>query len=181
MAERLDRLEDALDEAVQTAPEPMRTVIAALQALRGIAQVSATTIVAELSQVSRFGRASATHELQRHGGQRALQRRPDAPRRHYQDRQCAPAAHRDRGGLGVPTPSGPEAALLKRQQPVSEEVKAIAWKAQHRLHARYRTLTARGKSKQQVVTAVGRELLGFIWAIGTTVETAAGRARPVAA
>ena len=32
-------------------------------------------------------------------------------------------------------------ALLKRQQPVSEEVKAIAWKAQHRLHARYRTLT----------------------------------------
>ena len=50
-------------------------------------------------------------------------------------------------------------ALLKRQQPVSEEVKAIAWKAQHRLHARYRTLTARGKSKQQVVTAVGRELL----------------------
>ena len=66
-------------------------------------------------------------------------------------------------------------------QPVSEEVKAIAWKAQHRLHARYRTLTARGKSKQQVVTAVGRELLGFIWAIGTTVETAAGRARPVAA
>ena len=57
----------------------------------------------------------------------------------------------------------------------------LAWKAQHRLHARYRTLTARGKSKQQVVTAIGRELLGFIWAIGTTVEAAAGRARPVAA
>ena len=72
-------------------------------------------------------------------------------------------------------------ALLKRQQPVSEEVKAIAWKAQHRLHARYRALTARGKSKQQVVTAVGRELLGFIWAIGRTVEAEAGRARPVAA
>ena len=72
-------------------------------------------------------------------------------------------------------------ALLKRQQPVSEEVKAIAWKAQHRLHSRYRTLTARGKSKQQVVTAVGRELLGFIWAIGTTVEAEAGRTRPVAA
>ena len=113
MAERLDRLEDALDEAVQTAPEPMRTVIEAARAYR----------------------------------------------------------HRRARGR----------ALLKRQQPVSEEVKAIAWKAQHRLHARYRTLTARGKSKQQVVTAVGRELLGFIWAIGMTVETAAGRARPVAA
>ncbi len=29
---------------------------------------------------------------------------------------------------------------------------------------------ARGKSKQQTVTAVGRELLGFIWAIGVHVE-----------
>ena len=106
MAARLDRLEDALDEAVQTAPAPMRAVIDALQALRGIAQVSAATIVAELGQVSRFGRP-ATDELQRHRAQRALQWRPDTPRRHHQDRQCAPATHRDRGGLGVPTPAGP--------------------------------------------------------------------------
>jgi hypothetical protein len=53
---------------------------------------------------------------------------------------------------------------------LSEEVKAIGWKAQLRLHARYRTLLGRGKCQQQVVTAVGRELLGFIWAIGVTVE-----------
>ena len=58
MAARLKRLEDALDEAVQTAPAPMRVVIDALQALRGIAHVSAATIVAELGQVSRFGRPS---------------------------------------------------------------------------------------------------------------------------
>jgi hypothetical protein len=68
-------------------------------------------------------------------------------------------------------------ALLKRQQRTSDEVNAIAWKAQHRLHRRYRTLTARGKSKQQVVTAIGRELLGFIWAIGTTAETVGTRVR----
>ena len=74
---RLTRLEAALDEAVQAAPAPMRAVIAALQALRGVAQVSAATIVAELGQVSRFGRPSATDELQRHGGQRAFQRCPD--------------------------------------------------------------------------------------------------------
>ena len=49
-------------------------------------------------------------------------------------------------------------------------MKAIAWKAQHRLHARYRRLLGRGKCQQQVVTAVGRELLGFIWAIGVAVE-----------
>ncbi len=52
------------------------------------------------------------------------------------------------------------AALRKRQASASEEVKAIAWKAQHRLHARYRHLMARGKCKQQTVTAVGRELIG---------------------
>jgi hypothetical protein len=49
-------------------------------------------------------------------------------------------------------------------------VKAIGWKAQLRLDARYRKLLGRGKIHQQVVTAVGRELLGFIWAIGVTVE-----------
>jgi len=60
--------------------------------------------------------------------------------------------------------------LRKRQATLPEDVKEIAWKAQHRLHARYRVLMARGKCKQQVVTAVGRELLGFIWAIGVAVE-----------
>ena len=73
------------------------------------------------------------------------------------------------------------ATLRKRQAPVDDEVKAIAWKAQHRLHARYRTLTAKGKTKQQAVTAVGRELLGFIWAIGVTVEAKGHHAQPAAA
>jgi hypothetical protein len=60
--------------------------------------------------------------------------------------------------------------LRKRQEGLCEEVKEIAWKAQHRLHKRYRTLSAAGKKKQKVITAVGRELLGFIWAIGVQVE-----------
>jgi hypothetical protein len=49
-------------------------------------------------------------------------------------------------------------------------VKEIAWKAQHRLHRRYRRLAERGMPHQKVVTAVGRELLGFIWAVGVHVE-----------
>jgi transposase len=64
------------------------------------------------------------------------------------------------------------ATLRKRQENVSEDVKQIAWKAQRRLHERYRTLLAKGKNKGVVVTAVGRELLGFMWAIGMKVETA---------
>jgi hypothetical protein len=72
-------------------------------------------------------------------------------------------------------------ALRKRQATLSAEVTEIAWKAQHRLHGRYRALTARGKCKQQAVTAIGRELLGFIWAIGVLVESETGRRQPIAA
>ena len=181
VAARLERLEDALDEAVQTAPAPMRVVIEALQALRGIAQVSAATIVAELGQVSRFGRPSqlmsysgtvpseySSGPRTRRGG---ITKTGNAHLRRIVMEAAWAYRHRPARGR----------ALLKRQQRTSDEVNAIAWKAQHRLHRRYRTLTARGKSKQQVVTAIGRELLGFIWAIGTTAETAAGPARGIAA
>src|ERR1700710_46492 len=54
---------------------------------------------------------------------------------------------------------------------ISEEAKEIAWKAQHRLHKRYLKLGAAGKDQRKIVTAVARELLGFIWAIGTRAET----------
>ena len=57
VAGRIDRLECAIDEAVKTAPLHMRAVIEALQALRGIALVSAVTIVAEVGELSRFERA----------------------------------------------------------------------------------------------------------------------------
>jgi hypothetical protein len=63
--------------------------------------------------------------------------------------------------------------LRKRQETISEETKEIAWKAQHRLHKRYMRLAAAGKDKRKIVTAVARELLGFIWAIGTRAERAA--------
>jgi transposase len=43
-------------------------------------------------------------------------------------------------------------------------------KAQHRLHKRYVALLNRGKPRTKVVTAVARELLGFIWALAVRVE-----------
>jgi transposase len=48
---------------------------------------------------------------------------------------------------------------------VPEAVREIAWKAQTRLCQRYRRMIARGKLKQVVVTAIARELAGFVWAI----------------
>jgi hypothetical protein len=44
-------------------------------------------------------------------------------------------------------------------------VREIAWKAQTRLSARYRHLVRKGKLKTVAVTAVARELSGFIWSI----------------
>ncbi len=51
-------------------------------------------------------------------------------------------------------------------------VRAIAWKAQCRLCARYRALIRRGKPKTVAITAVARELAGFIWAINRQLTTA---------
>lgn len=50
-------------------------------------------------------------------------------------------------------------------------VRAIAWKAQCRLCRRYRALTRTGKLKTVAVTAVARELAGFIWAISRELTT----------
>jgi hypothetical protein len=53
------------------------------------------------------------------------------------------------------------------------EIVRIAWKAQLRLHDRYRRLAATGKPKNVVITAIARELVGFIWAIGQRVAAPA--------
>ena len=66
--------------------------------------------------------------------------------------------------------------LRKRQEGVPDEIKEMAWKAQLRLHKRYARLAAAGKDQRKIVTAVGRELLGFIWAIGVRAEAAATHA-----
>jgi transposase len=180
-ADRIAQLERAIDGAVKTAPERMRTVIAALQALRGIAQLSAVTIVTEVGELSRFTKPrqlmgysgavaseDSTGERTRRGG---ITKTGNAHLRRVVIE--AAWAYRHRPGIG--------ATLRKRQATVEPEVKEIAWKAQHRLHARYRHLTGKGKCPQEVVTAVGRELLGFIWAIGVKVEAHAGHTPAAAA
>jgi hypothetical protein len=48
----------------------------------------------------------------------------------------------------------------------------LALLAQNRLHKRYMKLMAAGKDQRKVMTAVGRELMGFIWAIGVKAEAA---------
>lgn len=57
MRERVARLEQAIAEAVKLASPALQQVINDLQALRGIADISAVTIAAELGQMSRFDNA----------------------------------------------------------------------------------------------------------------------------
>jgi hypothetical protein len=59
--------------------------------------------------------------------------------------------------------------LAKRRQSCAPEVVAIARRAQERLSRKFRKMAGRGKSRQNVVVSVARELAGFVWAIGCTV------------
>ena len=56
MGERLARLDKAIDRLVVSAPAHMQAVIEALQALRGVAKLTAVTIVAEVGTFKRFRR-----------------------------------------------------------------------------------------------------------------------------
>jgi transposase len=169
-AARVQRLEQALDEAVQAAPESIRAVIDALQALRGIARLSAVTIVTEIGHVSRFATA---RQLMGYTGVVASEASSGARTRRggitktgnaHLRRVVVEAAWAYR----YPPILGP--TLRRRQAGVDPTVREIAWKAQHRLWRRHARLRERGKCPQHVVTAIGRELLGFIWAIGVHVE-----------
>ena len=55
--------------------------------------------------------------------------------------------------------------LSRRQQGQARRIKEISWSAQNRLYRRQRALKARGKSAQKAMTAVARELAGFLWAL----------------
>ena len=171
-AERIVRLEKAIDEAIGQAPAAMRAVIEALQALRGVAQTTAATIVSELGSLSRFpspkqlmsyaGLTPSEHSSGNRIQRGAITKSGNAHLRRVLVEAAWAYQHR-------PDVSG---FLLRRQKALalSDEVKRLAWKAQLRLSGRYRKLTARGKNKNETVTAVGRELLGFIWAIAVETE-----------
>jgi len=177
MAERVKRLEEAMREAVKLAPAAMQEVIRGLQALRGIAEISAVTVVAELGQISRFQSArqlmgySGAVPSEESSGKRQQRGSITKTGNAHLRRIAIEAAWSYRLKPAI----GP--VLRKRQEGVPEEIKEVAWKAQLRLHKRYARLAAAGKDQRKIVTAVGRELLGFIWAIGRRAEATAPLAR----
>lgn len=145
-------------------------LVKALQAFRGISSVSAIVIAAELDDLTRFATAPklmgylglvpsehSSGESQRRG------RITRAGNGHVRKILTEAAwAYRFR-----PAKSR---LIRERSRGVSPQVEQLAWRAQERLCGRYRKMSGRGKNKQQTITAVARELAGFIWALGQQKE-----------
>ena len=171
MSARVKRLEEAILEVVKQAPQAMQELIRGLQALRGVAHISAVTIAAELGNISsRFETArklmgySGAFPSEDSSGNRirkgGITKSGNAHLRRIVMESAWCYRHLPRVGE----------KLRKRHQGVPAEIIEISWKAQNRLYKRYRKLTMAGKDQRKVITAVGRELLGFIWAIAIKAE-----------
>lgn len=168
--ERVARLDAELATVVAAAPRAVRRIIEGLQVLHGVAQITAVTAVAEIGEFTRFAKP---RELMAYGG--------IVPREHSSGGSIRRGAITKTGNARLrrvlieaawhyrhaPTPSW---TVRQRRRGQPGAICRIADKAQQRLHLRYRRLLGRGKSKQIVVTALGRELLGFMWAIAVELE-----------
>jgi len=180
MSDRVKRLEEAIFEVVKQAPQAMQELIRGLQALRGVAHISAVTIAAELGNISsRFESArklmgySGAFPSEDSSGDRirkgGITKAGNAHLRRIVMESAWCYRHLPRVGE----------KLRKRHQGVPAEIIEISWKAQNRLYKPYRKLTMAGKDQRKVITAVGRELLGFIWAIAIKAESIS--TQPIAA
>jgi transposase len=166
------RRRDALVErvAAMVASWSLRPLVEALRGLRGIDLISAATFIASTGDLSRFesprklmaylGLIPSEHtsgETIRRGGITKTGNR-EARRMLIEaawSYQYPARVARDKAEILIRLP---------------KNVRDIAWKAQTRLCTRYRRLIARGKKPTVVVTAIARELAGFLWAIGHEVR-----------
>jgi transposase len=159
---RLAALDAQLEAFASEAPyaEP----VGWLRCFRGIDTLTALSIVAELGDWRRFespralmaylGMVASEHSSGGKERRGAITKAGNVRVR----RLLVEAAwhYRHRPAVGY--------RLRKRREGQPARVIAIADRAQQRLHARTQRLRARGKPHNKVVVAVGRELVGFLWA-----------------
>jgi len=144
--------------------EPLRDRVERLRCFRGIDDLTALTIAAELGDARRFPSAPSLMAFtglipsEYSSGTRRVRGAITKTGNAHLRRGLVEAAwqYRHHAFLGP--------SLQRRQRGAPPTVITAAWHAQHRLHRRYRRLALRGKPKQLIVTAVARELTGFLWA-----------------
>jgi transposase len=171
--DRKARLEDAIRNAV---PDwSLAEVVTALMAMRGIDLVSATAFLAEIGDLSRF---TTPRELMAYLGlvpseNSTGDRIKRGPITKAGNRRARRILVECAWSYQHPPRVGKEKQAKVKAAP--RAVGEIAWKAQGRLSGRYRALLRKGKLKTVAVTAVARELCGFVWAINREVATPRGR------
>ena len=166
---RVERLESEIHTQAQKSKHA--PVIQALQAFRGIQEIAAATMVAEVGSFLRFRKAS---QVMAYSGA--------VPSEHSSGAEVRRGKITKTGNNHVRRiaiecawsyrhPATMSAAIKKRQEGLPASIQAIAWKAQVRLCKKHRHLIFdKGKSAQVAITAVARELLGFVWAAACEVE-----------
>ena len=169
--ERLQRLEQALHEQVTS--WRLNPVVEALQALRGVQFTVAVTTVAELGDLTRF---EHPRQLMDYLGLTPSES-SSGERRRQGSITKAGNTHARRalveGAWAYRYPAKVSRHLQLRLENQPKVIQDISWKAQVRLCKRYRRLLARGKHANQVVVAIARALVGFMWAIAKQVPLTA--------
>jgi transposase len=165
--ERLQRLEQELHDQVKS--WRLKPVVDALQALRGVQFTVAVTMVAELGDLTRFDHP---RQLMKFLGLIPSEY-SSAERRRQGSITKAGNTHARRalveGAWAYRYPAKVSRHLQLRLETQPKIIQDISWKAQVRLCKRFRRLMARGKHANQVVVAIARELVGFMWAIAKQV------------
>jgi transposase len=160
-SERIARCEAAMGDLLQS--WRLEPAVRALMAMKGFQRVAAMILVSELGALDRF-----THprQVMAYLGLVPSEKSSSDRRRQGSITKCGNAHAR---WLLVECAQHYAAApkvskeLSRRQQNQSPVVRTISWKAQNRLHQRYRRLMARRLQRNKVIVAVARELCGFIW------------------
>ncbi len=170
-SERLERLEGHLRDAVVA--WRLKPVVEALQALRGVQLVVAATLAAEIGQIGRFDNP---RQLMAYLGLVPSEYSSGPSTRRGAITKCGNTHARrvlTEAAWAYRLPARITPIIAKRQDRVAKSVRAIAWKAQVRPCKRYRTLRAKGKEQNKVITAIARELAGFVWAIARETSASA--------
>ena len=177
---RIERLEKSIDEAIERAPAEQQELIAALATLRGVAQLTAVTLVAEVGCFSRFQTAGA---LMSYCGMVPSEYSTGGPGKARRGHITKAGNAHLRRILGEASwhyakRLRPSRKLTRRQKGASPALIEISRKAEARLSSRFARLTLKGKPKPKAAIAVARELLGFVWDIGVQVERQQRERRP---
>ena len=174
-SEREERLVQAIRAAV---PDwSLAEVVTALMAMRGLDLIAAATFLGEIGDLSRF--RTPTELMAYLGLVPSEYSTGDAINRGPITKTGNRRARRVLVECSWTYQHPPRVGKAKQSKvdAAPEAVRAIAWKAQCRLHRRYRALLRRGKLKTVAVTAVAREFAGFIWAVSREINSARGVAR----